>query len=64
LHLPAPDEREHGLEALDVVGRLAGCNVHRHRDLVQPQPGGIERGDPLLNLVEPDVADARVAQFL
>ena len=47
-----------------VVGGLARGEVHRHGDLVELQARLIERLEPLGNPVEPDVADAVVAQLL
>ena len=62
LHVAPFDQGQNVFEA-GVVGRLAGGNVDGHRDLEEAQPGLVERLEPVGDAVEPDVADAVVAQF-
>ena len=61
---PAPFEERHDLLELRIVGLLAGRDVHGHGDLKQLEAGGVERLKPLGDVVQPQVADAVVAEFL
>ena len=62
--MPAFDQRQCLFELGQVTRRFAGGDVHRHGDLEQAQAGGIEGLEPLFHFVEPDVADAGIAQLL
>ena len=61
--MAALDKGEHVFEAR-IVGPFARRYVHNDGDLIEFQPDFVEGPQPLGDVVQPNVSDAVVAQFL